>query len=95
MAISSAVTPSLTTTLSEAGLELTAESLSEIAKCRNLHKLALECCVNMDDDTLKRILEGCPKLKYLEVMIDFYFVKYLIMISILPEIILVLAAVPS
>ncbi|XP_063683932.1 uncharacterized protein LOC134818351 isoform X1 [Bolinopsis microptera] len=51
----------------KAGLELTKESLQELSKCRNLHKLSLECCVNVDDDTFKRILEGCPKLKYLEV----------------------------
>jgi hypothetical protein len=53
--------------LSGAGLELSKESLQELSKCRNLHKLSLECCVNVDDDTFMRILEGCPKLKYLEV----------------------------
>ena len=56
-----------TSTIAGAGLELTKESLQELSKCRNLHKLSLECCVNVDDDTFKRILEGCPKLKYLEV----------------------------
>eukprot|EP00116_Pleurobrachia_bachei_P004633 sb/3464895/ len=55
-----------------AGLSLTPESLRELAKCRNLHKLSLECCVNMDDKTLDEILSGCPKLKYLESPTPFY-----------------------
>ena len=48
-------------------MELTKKSLQELSKCRNLHKLSLECCVNVDDEIFRRILEGCPKLKYLEV----------------------------
>ena len=48
-------------------MKLTVASLSQIAKCRNLHKLSLECAVNCDNETLQQIITGCPKLKYLEV----------------------------
>jgi len=50
-----------------AGMKLTVASLSQISKCRNLHKLSLECVINCDNETLQQIITGCPKLKYLEV----------------------------
>ncbi|CAL4059874.1 unnamed protein product [Meganyctiphanes norvegica] len=42
------------------------QELKSLEKCRNLHYVTIKSCENADQETIKRIVKGCPEIKHIK-----------------------------